>query len=275
MKRNTFKSHLTYFLLLCFPLLVMCGCRPHPPEFSKRDLNEQSVLSLVWYQNASEVKALCYQAFNTARMMLDKALERNSHQKKPAVVVDIDETILDNSPWEAELIDEDVEFTAGWEEWCDAAEAEAVPGAVEFLSYASERGADIFYVSNRDVSSRVSTVENLKNLGFPQVLEDRLLLMEGNSDKEPRRRSIEKDHTILLLIGDNLNDFDNVFRNKAIDERKAAVERLREEFGKRFIILPNPMYGDWERAVYGYDPRLSPGEKSKARKAHLKGWKRR
>ena len=114
-----------------------------------------------------------------------------------------------------------------------------------------------------------ATMMNLKALGFPQVVGTHLLLREETSDKEPRRQKVRENHRIVLLIGDNLNDFDSIFRKKGIDERLAAVDTVREEFGRKFIVLPNPMYGEWEGAVYNYNWKMSPKEKSEVRKSSL------
>ena len=115
-------------------------------------------------------------------------------------------------------------------------------------------------------------MKNLKALGFPQVREDHVLLKTVDSDKEPRRRRVREGHRIVLLIGDNLNDFDSIFMNKGVDDRFSAVDELKDRFGRLFIVLPNPMYGAWEGAVYNYNWRMPPKRKIEARKAHLTVW---
>lgn len=134
------------------------------------------------------------------------------------------------------------------------------------------KGANVFYISNIKVRYKEVTMMKLQNLGFPQVMDSHVLLREKTSDKAPRRQIVQKDHTIVLLMGDNLNDFDNIFRNKGVADRSAAVDRSKEKFGTKFIVLPNPMYGDWEGAVYNYNWKLSPKEKSESRKASLIVW---
>ena len=83
---------------------------------------------------------------------------------------------------------------------------------------------------------------------------------------------MEKDYVIALFLGDNLNDFLSVFRKKPIDERSVEVDKIREEWGKRFIVFPNPMYGDWEAAVIKGNWGASPAEKDQMRKDHLRSW---
>jgi 5'-nucleotidase (lipoprotein e(P4) family) len=130
----------------------------------------------------------------------------------------------------------------------------------------------VFYVTNRRVVEKEATAANLRKLGFPDVSDETLLVRTdaASSSKEPRRRAVSARHRIVLLIGDNLNDFAEVFdKSRTVADRVAAVERNKNQFGTRFIILPNVMYGDWESAVYGYDSKLTEEEKAAKRKGQL------
>ena len=223
--------------------------------FTTKDLNEESILALSWVQTAAEFKALAHQAFNIAKLRWD--MDKQSDKK--AVVVDLDETVIDNSPFNAGLIGKDYGYgNTSWKEWCDAESATAMPGAVDFLNHVVKSGGDIFYVSNikaqpdKNYDLTEVTINNLKALGFPQVDKDHMLLRTDTSKKQPRRdRITEQGYRIVLLLGDNLNDFASDFNAQTINERAAAVEMNREKFGDNFIILPNPIYGNWEAAVYG------------------------
>jgi len=260
-------------MLLAMMFLTMSGnTNAETQSYTPRDLNEQLVMGTLWYQTSAEMRAISYQAFNMARLIFDIDLEKETSGKKRAVVVDVDETVLDNSPYETGVIGQDHGYPTGWGEWINDAKAEALPGAVEFLNYVVEKGADVFYVSNRKVRFKEATMKNLKALGFPQVMDMHVLLREDTSDKEPRRQKVRENNRIVLLMGDNLNDFHSIFRKKGVDERLAAVDGLKEEFGKKFIVLPNPMYGEWEGAVYNYNWKMSPEEKSEARKSSLTTW---
>lgn len=231
--------------------------------------HEHAVLALVWYQTSGEMKALYHQAYNVARMRLDQELAQ-PRGKPLAIVTDIDETILDNSPYNAKQVFTNEAYPTGWREWVELARAEALPGAVEFLRYAESKGVHVFYISNRKLEEREATIKNLRAHGFPSVVEERLLLLEQESSKESRRKKIAEKYKIVLLLGDNLNDFTDVFERKSIAERAAAVEALREEWGRRFIVFPNPYYGDWEAAVYGYNFRRSEAERDSLRKSVLR-----
>jgi 5'-nucleotidase (lipoprotein e(P4) family) len=247
---------------------------PAPAEQKQAD-NVYQEGAILWTQTSGEVRALAYQAFNLARMMLDRDLQSNRRSRmRRAVVVDADETVLDNSRYQATLQKNRQNYDSRtWTEWVKRVEAEAVPGAVEFLRYAASRGVRVFYITNRNLVERDATAENLKKLGFPDVSDQTLLVRTDakTSSKEPRRKAVSSKYRIVLLMGDNLNDFAEVFeQSKTIADRLAAVERNKTEFGKRFIVLPNAMYGDWESAIYDYNFKLTDEEKAAKRKSHLK-----
>lgn len=244
----------------------------NPLPVQQRSKTEHTVLAIAWYQTAGEFRALCYQAYNLAHLRLDNDFLTRKSEKKRAVVVDIDETVLDNSPHAARLIKENASYPVLWNEWVDAAKAAAIPGAVEFLTYAVSRGADVFYISNRRVDQVDATVRNLAAAGFPQATAGHMLFKDKESGKESRRQKVAQTHDLVLLMGDNLNDFSSVFEAKNIRDRFAEVDRLKGEFGAKFILLPNPIYGDWEAAIYDYNYRISDEEKDAKRKSVLKGF---
>jgi len=237
--------------------------------------NEYQAGAILWTQTSGEARALAYQAFTLARMVLDQdlRLKRRAGQRR-AVVVDVDETVLDNSRYQATLLKNRQPYDSNtWTDWVKLAQAEAVPGAVEFLRYASSRGVRVFYVTNRKQVEKDATAANLKRLGFPDV-SDRTLLVRTDpqsSSKEPRRRNVQSQFRVVLLMGDNLNDFAEVFeKGKTVGDRLAAVEQNRSRFGTRFIVLPNAMYGDWESAAYDYNFKLTEGEKAAKRRSLLR-----
>lgn len=245
------------------------------PAEQKQADNVYQEGAILWTQTSGEVRALAYQAFTLARMMLDRDLQSNRRSRmRRAVVVDVDETVLDNSRYQATLQKNRQNYDARtWTEWVKRVEAEAVPGAVEFLRYAASRGVRVFYITNRNLVEKEATADNLKKLGFPDVSDQTMLVRTDTktSSKEPRRKSVSSKYRIVLLMGDNLNDFAEVFeQSKSIADRLAAVERNKAEFGKRFIVLPNAMYGDWESAIYDYNFKLTDEEKAAKRKSHLK-----
>lgn len=242
--------------------------------FAQESANkEYEVGAVLWQQSSGEYRALAYQAFALAKMTLDRDLRTNRRQRmKPAVIVDVDETILDNSAHEAWLIKNHRSYNAqDWTEWCNRAAAGAVPGAVDFLRYANSRGVRVFYITNRKEIEKDGTARNLKKLGFPEVNDETLLVRtdSNSSSKEPRRLAVAAKYHVVLLMGDDLNDFAEFFeKSKTPAARIDAVERNKHQFGDRFIVLPNPMYGHWEDAIYG-DAKTDE-QKAAKRMAQLK-----
>lgn len=230
---------------------------------------EYSILSVLFQQHAAEYRALCLQSYNMARMQLD--LKLLTKPASPALITDIDETILDNSPFQAGNILDNTDYnTALWHKWCSEARAKSVPGAVEFMKYAASKGVNIFYVSNRDTSDLKSSMKNLAEQGFPQITPEHFSFKTGkNSSKRVRQDFIASKHQVLLLFGDNLNDFSYVFENRNTADRKGVVDSLKTAFGDRFIVLPNAMYGEWESAMYKFNYKLSEAAKDSLRKSLL------
>ena len=237
--------------------------------------NEYQVGAILWTQSSAEYRALAYQAFSLARLRLDQRLatQRRGRAargvKPPAIIVDVDETVLDNSRFQAEMILRGTGYTPqAWQAWCDRAEAGAVPGAAEFLNYAARRGVQVFYITNRRQVEKAGTLTNLKNAGFPGVNDETVVIREQSSaSKETRRQMVRARYRVVMLVGDNLNDFNDDFAGKSIADRKAQVDREQKQFGFDYIVIPNPMYGDWESAVYDNKPLNDADRRAKRREA--------
>ncbi|MGY3053616.1 5'-nucleotidase (lipoprotein e(P4) family) [Pedobacter sp. UYEF25] len=250
------------FIFLVFTLLV-------PPALFAQSSARDFTNAVLWQQTSGEYRALCFQAFNFAKLSLKEALWADTSIKTNCVVVDIDETVLDNSAFQGHEIRKGVSYTsADWTEWTNLAKADTVPGALAFLKFAASKNIQTFYVSNRNNKDYVATLKNLKRFGFPFADEVHLMISTGSSDKELRRESISKSYNILLMCGDNLSDFSNVFYHEGKDAQEQVNQR-QAQFGTTFIMLPNPMYGDWESALYK-GKKLSEDEKAKQRLERLK-----
>lgn len=257
--------------VLLLVLAIGCASKGKQPAQEMRKNNDTIVHATLWFQTAAEVKALYYQGYNFARIRLDEDLKKKS-SKKRAVVVDIDETILDNSPYQAKIILENVDYPKYWNEWIQSESGKALPGALEFLNYADKKGVEVFYITNRKTAERSSTLKNLQKLGFPVKSDNHLLERTAENNKTARREIVGKDYHIVLLVGDNLNDFTGLYEKKSIKERSEVTDKLQNDFGKIYIMLPNPMYGDWESAVYNYNNALPAEDKDAKRKSHLTGF---
>ena len=228
---------------------------------------------ILWQQTAAEYRALCYQAFNTAAMHLHAIPAKKIRKEKLAIITDLDETILDNSYSDAQLIKEGKTYNSTtWKEWTNKSAATAVPGAVDFLNEAHKKGISIFYISNRDTTAIQSTLINLKNLQLPNADTAHMLFQTDSSSKETRRKLVAGHYNVIMLLGDNLNDFMNVFENKTIADRFIETDKERAAWGNKFIVLPNATYGEWENALYNYQRKLTPLQKEAIRKTLLKGY---
>lgn len=235
------------------------------------NLQEQNTMSVLWFQKAGEAKALFYQGYNIGKMRLDDILSKKQWKQglKPAVVLDLDETVIDNSPLFAAKILSPASAYLNWGMWVERAEAKALPGAIEFLKYADSKGVAIFYISNRKEAQKAATIINLQRVGAPQADAAHVLLKQrGEKGKEARRLQVARTHDIVLLFGDNLGDFSG-FEGQSVTGRAQMVDKQRNEFGRKLIVFPNPMYGDWEGAIYQYNSRIPDLEKAKLRKDML------
>ncbi|OLO04793.1 5'-nucleotidase, lipoprotein e(P4) family [Salinicola socius] len=255
--------------------LSACAQHPAKPLGPPVSLADELVMATVWMQSSGEYAALSHQAFNLARMNLDRALSApaNGQQRRPAIIVDVDETVLDNSPYEAWLIAQSENYASdSWHKWVEKASAVPIPGAKAFLDYAASRGVEVFYVTNRRDSETEATLRNLQQVGFPDADSEHFLPRSDSSDKTARRQRVAQSHWVVLLMGDNLGDFSAGFDRDTAPARRAAVNAQADAFGSRYIVLPNPAYGDWEEAIYGGDWSLSDEQKSRARRNHLEVW---
>lgn len=258
-------------LLIIMSILFLAGCTNSTRNY-KKDLVSESKLGTLWVQDSGEYRALAYQAYNSARITFN-SVEKGG--KIPAVVMDLDETVLDNSPYAAWQAVKGESYTPeSWKRWCEAREAGAVPGALEFVKHVYSKGGEVFYVSNRKVDVKSATIDNLKFLGFLGVDERHVLLKEESSNKDGRRKSIEDmGYEIVMLIGDNLDDFDSMGYKKSNEIRKDNVNKNRDDYGVKFIILPNPVYGGFEGGIIEGYYRYSDLEKIIIREKKLKVWK--
>lgn len=264
-------------------VLAAAACRPssgsEAPAGSTREVNLSAV---VWLQTAAEFEALALQAFAQATAALDQALvepswvaapEQTSAPEgaPPAVILDVDETVLDNSPYQGWLLRSGERFApASWGAWVEAAAAEAVPGALAFTKAAAARGVTVFYVSNRDVSGEAATRQNLARLGFPLAEEVDVVLLKGEredwgSAKGTRRAEVASRYRIVMLVGDNLGDFTDEYKGD-VAARAKVIEATAPWWGRRWIMIPNPMYGSWESA-------LGEGEPATTLRSGLKAWR--
>jgi 5'-nucleotidase (lipoprotein e(P4) family) len=246
--------------------------------------------AVLWMQRSVEFKASALTAFALARIRLDQALadpkwtavipkeEVGSAQPlPPAVIMDIDETLLDNSGYQAWMALKDTTFDPKtWNAYVNTVTSVAIPGAVEFAKYAADRGVKVFYVSNRTAAEEPATRKNLEKFGFP--LDDKLDTVltareqpDWGSAKGTRRAHVARSYRVLLNVGDNFGDFVDEYRGSEADRLK-VLEEHKARWGREWIMLPNPAYGSFESAPYAHDFKLSNADKRKAKRAVLDAW---
>jgi acid phosphatase len=251
------------------------GCAGTSPR------NYANLDATLWVQTAAEYRVIARSVYSRASedlevLLADSArtavLEQTGDYRTlpPAVVLDVDETVLDNFPYQARLLETGESYSsATWAAWVEERAAMPVPGALEFTRQAADLGVTVFYVTNRRAHLEPATRDNLEALGFPLRTDvDVLLTRDDESSKSPRRRAVASSYRILMLVGDDLGDFVDV-EGLTSEERLDLTRRYSDYWGNRWHMLPNPTYGSWERALYGYDSSLTPQERTRRKFEHL------
>ena len=241
---------------------------PAAPAAAASTPTHENLNAVAWMQTAIEYEAAAVQAYRLAGMQMETALKTPSwtaaieqtgdaSKLPPAVVLDIDETVLDNTYYQARLVrDRGVFADATWSAWVNEARATPIPGALEFTKRAAAAGVKVFYISNRMAPLEAATRTNLQALGFPLAADTDTILSRGErpewqaSAKGPRREHVARNYRILLLIGDDLGDF-VVNAAGTVEERRQRTAPNAAWWGERWIMIPNPTYGSWERAIIG------------------------
>lgn len=234
--------------ILIFLTLVLISCGTTTKETKPKFGRETALQAYLWQQRSGEYKALSYQAYNTATMMIKQELQ-NKHNRKRAVIFDIDETVLDNSFSGAY----EVKYNIPWQKdnfnkWVFEAKAEAMAGAVSFIKFLQENRVEPIFISNRTIDQVDITLKNFKDVGI-NVKKESMIFMDQEWSKENRRLDVLKKYDVVMLVGDNLHDFNKAFNDVDSDTRIKLVHEMSKEFGVKYIILPNPLYGDWEKSL--------------------------
>ena len=252
------KGKFKVLLLIVIVFTTTIGC--HQEMETRAPKNQYLLLSVLYQQKAAESNALAFQAYNLARLRLNDLLIEYKDSADLAIILDIDETILDNSPYEARSIVDEFNYPVGWNEWVAEAKAEAIPGSVEFIKYAKAKGVEVFYITNRKIENKESTYENLKSLRLPFIDDEHVFMRESDNSKVSRRERVTQNKNVLLYIGDDLTDFSGDFEGKTVKERKEIANDFQKKFGRKWIMIPNAMYGSWYDALVENKKDLSNDE---------------
>lgn len=236
-------------------------------------LIQNSILfSQDWMKESIEYKAICAEIYKSATEKLDSALkdklwsaeisqsnDENIWDKKPAIIIDIDETVLDNSKFFQELEEADTVFNYPmWKNWLARANSSAIVGSIDFIKFAESKGIEIFYISNRQCIDSDSvkcpeqeyTIKNLAKLGIKT--DDYHVLLKDeyknwSSNKQVRREILTEQYRILMIIGDDINDFINNGINLNSEEKYNQFIKYYKFFGEKWFLIPNPKYGSWNK----------------------------
>jgi 5'-nucleotidase (lipoprotein e(P4) family) len=252
-------------------LAVLAACATEPVSQAKPEPD----LGALWVRNAAEYTALGTQAYAAATEDLDRLLadeswsalpgHAGSSGRKPAIIFDIDETVLNNSQFQLEH--EPPFSDAKFDDWHAVNESPAVPGAPEFVRRARVAGVEVFFVTNRRCAPRADdpgpcpqqriTIDDLRDAGI-EADSDHVMLVgekpEWTQEKQVRRDALGAEYRVIMLFGDDLGDFLPCVRKRVYapctepatpGSRSAAVREHARYWGNGWYVLPNPMYGSW------------------------------
>lgn len=241
----------------------------------------------LWLQTSVEYKTTAKSVFAGATRLLDAAIgdhswtaaleqDGNYMSKPPAVILDVDETVLDNSAYQAWVVTESTYYSSKtWAKFVHDMISTPTPGALEFTKAAAAKGVEVFYVSNRKAPEEAPTIENLKKYGFPYADEKHVMLRgeveEWGSNKTPRRKAVADDYRVIMQFGDNFGDFTDEI-DGTIAERLDVMNKYDTYWGERWFMLPNPSYGSWEEAAFGGDWGKSGGERRQDKLNAMDPW---
>ncbi|MDF2399282.1 5'-nucleotidase, lipoprotein e(P4) family [Pseudomonas sp. 3MA1] len=253
--------------------LLAIGCTPTFAEQVPTPPSNLLTAAVAWKQTAAEFEALYYQGFNIARLQLDRALQEHKAGDRPlAIISDVDDTVLSSNSYWGYMINSGKEFfdDEAWDKWVADNGPVATPGAVEFLKYAQSKGVEVFYVTSRDQGEKTydHALSNLRKNQLPYADEQHLTVYRDSSNKEPRQQEIAKDHNVVLMLGDNLNDFKRKYYVADVKQRSSLMTEDKQQFGRKFILFPNPTDGHWLKAIFGdSEPPATPENRAKFKAA--------
>ena len=321
---QTYRRGLLAVIPIVFSVHFLAACEDS--NWARSNLN-----TTAWGQTSEEYRAMALGSYAQARRMLDLAVDdekwtaipgqkltdEDGKRLPPAIILDIDETTLDNLQYAAWLVQNNKAYTLPtWNKWVSEMKAPAIPGALGFIRYARDKGVKVFFVTNRDFTGPIDpdpagkqlkefTVQNLKDAGILPVNgtgrdscvhpkkhldHDDSVLMRGErdgwgSDKTSRRQLVANCYRVVLLLGDVLGDFIGYKKGgkhldfyKSMDtglnrdERRKALRPYEQNWGTRWILLPNPGYGSWERSLYDFQDKLPPREKNQHKLGAVSAW---
>jgi acid phosphatase len=245
--------------------------------------------AVLWDQTSVEAKAADMGAYALGHLRLDEALADKSwtadprqtgdyQSLPPAVVLDVDDTVLNTSAYQAWTVTAGTSYSGKtWDAYVHAEKDVPIAGAIDFLKYAASKGVMVFYVTNRTEGQEAPTVEEMGKMGFPMGdgKTDTFLAAgekpDWKSAKGNRFDYIAKNYRIVLFFGDNMGDFTDDI-NGTVAQRDAVYAQDMAHWGHDWIAIPNPTYGSWQSAPFGNDYKKSADEQRKEEEGVLTPW---
>ncbi|HBF32079.1 5'-nucleotidase, lipoprotein e(P4) family [Rhizobium sp.] len=279
------KTHLTLSALAAIACLL---CQTSTFAADATVAQNDNLNAVLWHQTSVEFQATTIGAYMLGKLRLDQALtdknwtalpdQKTGYQDlPPAVVLDVDDTVLNTTAYEAWNVAAGTSFSPkSWTDYVKAKKDVAIPGAVDFTQYAASKGVKVFYVTNRVSEEKPATIEEMKAMGFPfdDKVETFLAKKEQpdwTSAKSTRFAHIAKNYRVVLMFGDNFGDFTDKF-NGTLAERQKEFEADAAHWGHDWIALANPMYGSFESAPFNSNYKLSPDEQRAEKIKALTPW---
>ena len=270
---HRFMKHIRVIVVFASILFLLGGCAAQQNNL---------LYSTLWVQSSGEYEANCVQTYNMAAKNIDSAIHDKSWTSAveqrgdfsslpPAVVMDIDETVLENSRYQAQIIIDGTGFDPRtWDEWIALKNAPAVPGSVSFIKCLREKNVEVLFITNRECGPRAGndcpcpqeqeTIDNLAGVGIDGVKPEHVLMQNERpgwgSEKKSRREAVAAGYRILMLVGDDLGDFlPDVKKDITPRQREELVRQYASCWGRAWYMLSNPVYGSWLRVLE--DPKSS------------------
>ncbi len=262
---------------LLITIFAFTGCAnvttaPSPRMGEAQASSDARLDAVLWQSTSAEYRVLAQSIYATAKLHLERALadhqwtalpaqKENFQNLPPAIIMDVDETVIDTGKFQSLLVKNRARFSSTrWREWQLRNEPGAVPGAVEFIAYAQSRGVTVFFVTNREHATEPITRVNLAAIGvkLPDQLDTVLTRNERadwSADKTSRQNFIAQSHRVLMLFGDDLADFIAEYRSTPQSRTREALKH--DAWGTKWFMLPNPMYGSWEGSLYEFNTELN------------------
>jgi acid phosphatase len=291
------------FLLTVIASLISWGCTnflSNQPQEQKQEnasstepQRHEDLDAILWVQTSGEYQAITRQTYRLAELALKDAMgepdwtasmeqqklvdegELRLADLKPAVVFDVDETVLSNAGYQVGLVESESDYSReSWKAYVTGKTSTPIAGAVEFVQTCRDAGVQPIFVTNREHEVESSTRENLIAVGLmkesdPDLIYSKYEKKEWKSDKISRRNELAKQYRILLLIGDDLHDFASTGHHPTSEQRRNLVENNPGWWGKKWIVLPNPNYGGWEQSLYDWNNSSSPATKIRKKRTYL------